>query len=93
MNRRKKANVFFIAIFTKIIFSNTGMLSAIYLINTIWPNTELRLPTCMTYLMNCEREVIQMVTNNQCLVNLLNKPELTMCPFEVINNVYFSFDF
>jgi len=47
----------------------------------------------MTQLMNCERKAVQMVTNNQCLVNPLNKPELTMCPFEVINNVYFSFDF
>lgn len=35
VNRGKKANAFFIAIFTNIIFNNTGMLSEIYLINTI----------------------------------------------------------
>ena len=45
----------------------------------------------MAELMNRERRTVQMVTNNHCLVNPLNKPEHRMCPFEVINNVYFSF--
>lgn len=79
--------------FHKITFNNADVPSTIYLINTIWSQPKLWLPTYMTYLMNCEREAIQMVTNNQRLVNLLNKPALTLCPFEVINNVYFSFDF
>lgn len=80
-------------IFTKILFSNVGVAAVIYLINNIWSKPKWWLLTYMTELMNRERRTVQMVTNNHCLVNPLNKLERRMCPFEVINNVYFSFDF
>lgn len=81
------------AIFTKILFNNVGVAAVIYLINNIWSEPKWWLLTSMAELMNRERRTVQMVTNNHCLVNPLNKLERRMCPFEVINNVYFSFDF
>lgn len=81
------------ALFTKIPFNNVGVASVIYLINNIWSEPKWWLLTYMTEAMSRGRRSLQMVTNNHCLVNPLNKLEHRMCPFEVINNVYFSFDF